>query len=241
MRNKAKGIADRFAQSKDLQTTVSILYNAAEIADCVEIDKEAVKRVITEELNKKTKNPFNALLGIFGLRVVNAKDPEKSFGFIAEDEFGAADLLSSKSLLKLNENFDGICEKIADSLSLMEKSVSSNSEELGNVFKQLDKKSCELNQIKTDYNTQRQEILERTQYILSITGENVEKDSVAEQVVELLADIGVTVHWSEEGTEFSERVMFNHMNVRTVESRKVKPCLVADGKVVLKGLKFYQE
>lgn len=241
MRNKAKGTADRLVQSKDLQTTVSILYNAAEIADCVEIDKEAVKQAITQELNKKTKNPFNAILGVFGLRVVNAKDPGKSFGFIAEDEFGAADLYGSKSLLKLNGNFDVICEKIADLLSLMEKSVSSNSEELSKVFKQLDKKSCELDQMKTDYKAQRQEILERTQYILSITGENVEKDSIAEQVVELLADIGVTVHWSEKGTELSERVMFNHINVRTTEGRKTKPCLVADGEVVLKGLKFNQE
>lgn len=240
MRNKAKGTADRLAQSMELQTTVSVLYNAAAIADCVEIDKEAVKQAITQELNKKTKNPFNALLGIFGLRVVNAKDPGKTFGFIAEDEYGAANLFDSKSLLKLNGNFDVICEKIADSLSLMEKSVSSNSEELGKVFRQLDKKNCELDQMKTDYNAQRQEILERTQYILSITGENAEKDSVAEQVVELLADIGVTVHWSEEGTELSESVMFNHMNVRTLEGRKVKPCLVADGEVVLKGLKFNQ-
>lgn len=234
---KAKDLVDE----KDLNYTATTLNQIADVVECVEIDQEKLKNKIIEELRKKSNNPFNALLQLLGLRMVNINNPEKSFGCVSYDKYDGASAFTFKDLLKLNDRFDRTYENIADSLVVVEKSLEARNGDLEKALKMLDKKSSEFNNLKVEYEHQRQEILERAQYILSVAGENTEDDSLVEQVVEMLADIGVTVFWSVEGADFSERVMFDCYKVRSTEDKKVKPCFVADGKVVLKGLKFISE
>jgi len=226
---------------KDLQYTATTLNQIADVVECVEIDQEKFKNKIIEELRKKSNNPFNALLQLFGLRMVNINNPEKSFGCVSYEKYDGASAFTFKDLLKINDRFERIYENIADSLFVVEKSLEARNGDLEKALKMLDKKSSEFNSLKAEYEYQRQEILQSAQYILSVLGENSDNEIYLEQIVGMLDDIGVTVYWSSEDANLSENAMFEHYKVKSTEGKKMKPCFVADGKVILKGLKFISE
>ena len=67
------------------------------------------------------------------------------------------------------------------------------------------------------------------------------KKGRAIELNELLVDLDMEAVWPEENGELPRNAMFTILKCTDPEKRKAKPCIVADGRVLAKGLVFTQD
>lgn len=245
MKQKATEITREASRQNGLSQTIDILGHLPELIESVEIDSEYLRKRVENELNRKTGNPLNALLGLMGLRIVNTHEAAREL-CQEEDQsftigFHEADNCMD-SMLRINpRKLSASSAKIASALSAIESNFRSERQKSKNesiiVFGELDKKTQECAQLNADLQSQRSTIMDHSQYMLSMLGKDSDSP-VAEQLEEMLEDLGVYVHWTTDGSAFSDSAMFSELKCDHPENRRMKPCLTSSDAVLMKGIRF---
>lgn len=245
MKQKTVEIVRDAARQNEISQTAGIMNYLPEVIGAVEIDLDYIRRKVEAELNKKTGNPLNTLLGLMGLRIVNTRRAAEELG-LEEDGSFTIDFHekgnNSESMLKINERkLAAASKKIAVALSVVEADIrderKKNKEQSGVIFEELDRKTQECGQLSTDLAGQRTAVMERTQYMLSLLGRDSDSPIIG-QLVEMLDDIGVDVYWEADGAQFSDNAMFTELKCENPETRHMKPCLANKDSILIKGIRF---
>ena len=241
-----KLVSEKISSAKkddNLVETYQILEAAGELIDAVEVDTANMQKQIMSEVESSgSKNPVNAILKMFGLRIVK------------ENLVGDGDQLKNKwkKLICLKESeFDQKLSVLKSKLSTYEKEKRAREMLLDD---QNTEKVRIIENMKKDIQNERNKylsfeegILLNLQQLISNVSEE-ENESVYKEILELINDIGITVRWDlNEGklsnyftvqkvTKVRESKTVRLINYEEEEYHVIKPCLLDKEGVRLKGL-----
>lgn len=244
MKQKVTEIARDSARQCGLTQTADIMGFVPELMESVEVDLEYVRKTVEQELNKKTGNPVNVLLGLLNLRIVNTRKVTEELGLEEQSFVISVDEKDScaESMLKVNQQkLAAAANKAAAGLAAVEASFREEREKSRNessrLFSELDKKNQECEQLNADLQGQKAAVMEHAQYMLSLLGREADSP-VGAQLLEMLEDIGVYVHWKVGEAPFTEAAMFTDVRCDEPAGRRMKPCLASKEAVLVKGIRF---
>lgn len=236
---QAKEIVSDALREGKVGRSAEIIEMLPEILDSVEIDKRQILKCYERELKKKP--------GIFGVKFVNPNDAVRGLGAEIQAQDKAIYNEEQGAFLRLNKDMlRGSVQKITEKLSCYEQSETSNYQDQvqtqTEAIRELDKVSNNLSQLNAEYDNLISLVVQRSQYMLCITGkDNIADNPLASQIVELLEDFDMKVVWNTENTDFNETQLFTLHKCDDISVRKNTPAIVQNGKVIAKGTKYILE
>ncbi|MBQ9116960.1 MAG: hypothetical protein IJY04_08040 [Clostridia bacterium] len=218
----------------------AILKLLPELLATVYVDRETMREALERCLS--TQNPINAILKLFGLQIIRR---EKTFALILETEQkNGCGPVSDKDFgvdwLRVDgEALGEKIEVISEILREQEKAARQVSEEEKNarvtLLEKLYRIEKKYNELKHDSDIKDLLIAQRVHYLLSLFGRD--NGAYTEQLVELLKELDIEVYWECDGAPFTDAAMFAVYNTDDEGMLGVKPCLVKDGAVYVKGIR----
>lgn len=225
----------KLVRSKD------VLAQLPALVDPICIDKTQMRNSIEDCLSNH--NPLNAVLKLFGVQIIQQEKAINSLLGSGSDEGEISisfDDLYSKQWLTLNpKEFQATVERIGQMLYELESQATEAYDEEkkrgDDLFTKYEKLVREYNELKYSVDANEKMIAERVQYLLSLHGKDAADN---EQLVELLKDMDIEVYWDCSTAPFTDAAMFTEYVVEDAISVNGKPCLVRDGAVFAKGIRF---
>lgn len=244
MNTQIRDIIDDVIRGCKIGQSAEILEMLPELLESVVVDKRYILKCYEKELKKKSGNPFKAFFSLMGLRLVNPNDVVRELGdeIKVENDYAAGE--TADSFLKLDsKKLKKSVENITDKLSVYEKNSISefniNASKQKEAINELNRVSQNYNQLNAEYNNMIDAVVQRAQYILSVTGEgNISNNSLTEQIVELLRDFDMEIYWNSTEATLSHSQLFTVYKTNDPSTRKVKPAIVKNDKVLAKGIKY---
>lgn len=231
-----KAISDAVSQktyNDDIIQTRRAVECIPRIIDAIDVDKESFKNKI-EVLINRSGNTINAILKIFGLKMINGKrlewECENDADLFSDMLKLDVDLLSAEleNMVKVLSEYEKTCTKQIDE---GQKSIKEQ-------FKENEKLKNEINQIKSQNNIKENQMLKSIQQLISLEySKNGENSEVYKQISEMLQDMEINVFWGND--EDSSETEFQTFNITKKRQNMCgKPCLKRGEEVVLQGLKY---
>lgn len=241
----AEGVVQEEIRKGNIIKNKDVLNLMPEVVNTVTIDRTKMREAVETCLS--SKNPFNSLLNAFGIQIINKEKAVNKLVDTAVEESDVCfnfDNEHNCGLLSLNpEEYTKAIEKVAQKLSELESKTDNEyteekqrGDELFIKHEQLLKEHSELKQ---SAENNEKLIAQRIQYILSINSK--EDVAVNEQLIELLRDINIEVYWDSNDTSFTNAAMFTEFAINDDSITGTKPCLVRDGSVYVKGVRFIKK
>lgn len=229
----------------NLTKSKDVLLMLPELIDTVHIDKKKMRDSVEKCLS--SDNPFNSILNLFGIQLIKKERTISKLLNAGEDYDNVAvkvDDAYAKHWLTLNPGqFRAVVEKIAGKLYELETQANQSYDEEkrrgDELFGKYEKLTKEYNELK--YNTESNErlVAERIQYILSLGGKDAASEN--EQLIELLRDMNIDVYWDSDDAPLTDAAMFTEYTVDEEAMTSMKPCLVRNGSVFVKGMRFVRK
>ena len=247
LKAQAEEIVRQAVRQEGIVQTAEVMDCVPDLVGAVEFDLVQLQNIVIAELNKKSGNPLNALLGLLGLRIISTKDPLKTLGLEDEDAAlvsdggGSAGRMSG--MVKINrQKFEAAAAKMTCTLGEVERQAEVRRQtvraESSQLHIQLEKEQQSYAQLALDYNSQRSAVLERVQYLLGLCGQEARDTPMVQQLIELLDDLDVQAYWGDQEAPFPEAAMFAILKCEDHTKRRAKPCLANGQEALLKGIKF---
>lgn len=229
----------------NLVKSKDVLAMLPELIDTVHIDRRKMRSSIEQCLS--TANPLNAILKLFGVqlikkektitRLLNSSSEENGVSIQVDDSY-------AKRWLTLNpKEFRAIVEKIAQKLFELEtqanQAYNEEKQRGDELFEKYENLMKEHSELKYSTETNEKLIAERIQYILSLTCKDAVSDN--EQLIELLKDLNIEVYWDSAEAPFTDAAMFTEYVVDDEAHAGIKPCLVRNDSVFVKGIRFIRK
>lgn len=229
----------------NLTKSKDVLLMLPELIDTVHIDKKKMRDSVEKCLS--SDNPFNSILNLFGIQLIKKERTISKLLNAGEDYDNVAvkvDDAYAKHWLTLNPGqFRAVVEKIAGKLYELETQANQSYDEEkrrgDELFGKYEKLTKEYNELK--YNTESNErlVAERIQYILSLGGKDAASEN--EQLIELLRDMNIDVYWDSDDAPLTDAAMFTEYTVDEEAMTSMKPCLVRNASVFVKGMRFVRK
>lgn len=248
IRQKAAEVVRDAVRESNLVRTAGLLDQLPGILECIELDRGHILQCVNAEL-RQTRNPINAILGLFGLRIVNTDSTMRKMAHRLEGGDDPQVQLTpgdtDEALVRLNsDKFRQDLQGFIDALARLEQDQDQRDVEGKDrnslLHSELDRRSREAEQLRVDLTGQRQMVADRLQYMLSISADDPDSP-LARQAAELLEDMDIQVYREGQEGPFPQEAMFTVLAIGAGEKRKGKPCLVYNGQILCKGLKFQTE
>ena len=228
---REKGVTQRFDMAEGI----------AKLLEGVTVDRKNLQSCIDQILQGNNNNPLNALLNLFGFNLVSRNGAQKELDQMLSDatiEAKGSDSLPSFFQLDEKATRDA-ADQISQFLSGLQTQWTEEQQTLINRMNlmQAEIDSMRQQQEQTQAQAERQRVLiaEQVQYMLSVQGKD---GGMTAHLTELLEDLELTVCWDAGDGAFPEAAMFSTLKCESPASRKMKPCITTDSKVLVKGLKF---
>lgn len=226
----------------DLVRSKDVLAMLPDVIDTVHIDRKKMRSSIEQCLS--TSNPVNALLNLFGVQIIKKEKTINSLLNSSADQGDVSVQINdsyAKRWLTLNpKEFKAVVAKISQKLFELESQANQaydDEKKRGDdLFGKYEKLSKEYNELKYSTETNEKLIAERIQYILSLGGKAAVPDN--EQLIELLKDLNIEVYWDSSDAPLTDASMFTEFAIDDESTANVKPCLVRNGSVYVKGMRF---
>lgn len=226
----------------NLVRSKDVLAMLPDVIDTVHIDRKKMRSSIEQCLS--TSNPVNALLNLFGVQIIKKEKTINSLLNSSADQGDVSvqiDDSYAKRWLTLNpKEFKAVVAKISQKLFELESQANQaydDEKKRGDdLFGKYEKLSKEYNELKYSTETNEKLIAERIQYILSLGGKAAVPDN--EQLIELLKDLNIEVYWDSSDAPLTDASMFTEFAIDDESTANVKPCLVRNGSVYVKGMRF---
>lgn len=222
-----------------------VLSMLPEVIDTVHIDRKRMRLSIEQCLT--TKNPINALLKLFGVQLIKK---EKIINNLLNSSTDPSDVsvqiddsYAKRWLTLSTKEFKAVVEKIAQKLYELESQANATYDDEkkrgDDLFSKYEKLSKEHNDLKYSSDANEKMIAERIQYILSLTGKEMTPNN--EQLVELLKDLNIEVYWDSNDAPLTDVAMFTEYTIDNENLASTKPCLIRNGSVYVKGMRFLKK
>ncbi len=229
----------------DLIKTKDVLSMLPEVIDTVHIDRKRMRFSIEQCLT--TKNPINALLKLFGVQLIKKEKTINNLLNSSTDQSDVSvqidDSYAKRWLTLSTKEFRTVVEKIALKLYTLERRANEtydNEKKRGDdLFTKYENLSKEYIDLKYNSDANEKMIAERIQYILSITGKEMTPSN--EQLVELLKDLNIEVYWDSNDAPLTDVAMFTEYTIDDEIFASTKPCLIRNGSVYVKGMRFIRK
>lgn len=220
--------------------TADILDVIPEVISSIRLDRQQLYDRIDEALHSGLR-PLNAILGLFGLCAVRQDEALLLIQSDAED--GPKNL---DTLLKLDESaLAAAIHRLAVLLTELEARTAQTEDEQVNqinaLIGQLEQEDQKIARLQTESRYRLGAAADRVQYMLSLLGPEDRESPLSSQLYELLADLSITAYWTAEGAPATETAMFTTLRLDQVNGRKMKPCLMHNGEILAKGVRFMEE
>lgn len=222
-----------------------VLSMLPELIDTVHIDKKKMRGSMEKCL--RSDNPVNSILNLFGIQLIK-KERTITKLLNSEEDYDnvtvKVDDFCAKHWLTLNPSqFRAVVEKIAGKLYELETqanhSYDKEKKRGDELFGKYEKLTKEYSELKYCTESNERLVAERIQYILSLDG----KDAVSEneQLIELLKDMNIDVYWDSDDALLTDAAMFTEYMVDEETMTNIKPCLVRNDAVFVKGMRFVRK
>lgn len=229
----------------DLIKSKDVLWMLPELIDTVHINKKKMRSSIEKCLS--STNPINALLNLFGVQLIKKERTISSLinsGVEYDDVAVKIDDSYAKQWLTLNPgDFKAVVEKIAAKLYELETQANQSYDEEKSrgdeLFRKYEKLTREYSELKYSAEATERLVVERIQYILSLNGKEAVSEN--EQLLELLKDVNVNVYWESSDAPMTDAAMFTEYAVEEETMEGIKPCLVRNDSVYVKGIRFVKK
>lgn len=227
------------------------LLGIGDVIDCISIDRERIRNHIRQALSEG-HNPLNAILGLIGLRIVSPeRAAQKLVSTIGEEscaEVIEMDAEGNEAAANIDSFFCVDKEKAAVAVERMAlhlyQKAEGNSRIIDSMKEQMEKSHSEMerirgafNQVHTDYRENLHQVAVWAQRILIQDSD----DPMTEKVMSLLGDMDISVYWDVGDLGFSASAMFTTLRTSHDCRGRNQPCLVKDGRILLKGLLLIDE
>lgn len=213
-----------------------------DIVTSVRLDRSYILECIKENISVKSFfGLLNRLLDMLGLQIINIRELKEHNADKPDIRLKPQNGAVSENFLSLDEKaYKDAAIKILDIICETEKKNNAKYSEMEKLFgqarEQLNSRTEELRQLRTDTDYMKKGIAERVQYILSLIGRDAEKTPVTEQFPELLSDMGLSVQWADDENARDE--MFMTVKCTDASQQKEKPCIMSGNVILLKGMNF---
>lgn len=216
--------------------TVGALDGIAKAVSAVKVDKQYFAACIKKAM--ESKNPLNAFFKLFGYRVIR-NDAAKP---LVEASPGSNTVLERMLCLDkpaMNRAVAEIVDILANVESEVEQQNTDMAQRYNDLVRLLEEERQKSARLQSVAQAQVKMAAERAQYMLGLSGSDDEQSPIVKQINELLADLGISVHWSAEGASASDAAMFTVMEGGG-ELRGIKPCLMHGEEIIVKGVRFVE-
>ena len=203
-----------------------VLRYLPELAEAIHVDKMKLKGKIRDSLLEEgTYNPLNVILGIIGFRIVS--------------EDGMADrVVSYKSTQDKLDKFREALARISGQLQVSEQEErnleASVNERIMQMSLNLENVTNELNESRQELDYLRQSVAEQVQFMMADCGSAQRESGTGQGLEYILGALDVEAVWEAE----QEAGMFTILKTEHPEQCRNKPCMMHEGKVLVKGLRF---
>lgn len=230
-------------KNNNLVETYHILEAATELLDAIEVDITNLHKHLEKIVKTSgTKNPLNAILQMFGLRIV--KD-----NLVPESETSS---VNGKELMTINDEifhikYDLLIEKLGQYEKDKRKREFVLDEHNSERVRLIESLKKELQQERLNHQSKMEGILLNIQQLLTEVDEKT-NSNIYDELVELLKDIGIEINW-----EIPEGKLSSYYTVQKISKVResltarpyknqdgdfliVKPCFIDENGVRIKGL-----
>ncbi len=246
LRQRSTDITRSIIRGADDVTEARPLELLPDIVMSVRLDRSYILDCIKKNISGKSLfGLLNRLLDMLGFQIINVKE-------LREHNADKPDIRLKKpedetvsgNFLTLDEEaYKTAAAKMLDVIDSSAKKNKAKYSEMERLFgqarEQLNSRTEELRQLRTDTDYMKKGAAERIQYILSLIGKNAEKTPVTEQTAELLGDMGLSAVWADD--ENAADGMFMTVKCSDPLQHNEKPCIISGNAVLLKGLKFVSD
>lgn len=211
-----------------------VLLILPELLETVELNQKLLKAGMEKCMD--SRNPFNGILKMFGLQIINKDEAMNSLVIDINDEHAKKWISADEGEVKQ------VVEKISARLYEMESEAAEKynaARQRGDeLFDKCNRLEKEYSALRAKRDIEEKMIAERIQQMLAEKGKEAIQEN--DPLVELLKDINIEVYWDALEIGLSDAEMFTEYKVDAdVESPYLtKPCLVRDGKVFEKGVRL---
>lgn len=227
-----------------LTKTKDILEMFPDVIDTVQIDKQEMRMSVERCLS--TSNPINAILNLFGMQIIQKEktiDNLLSSG-TTDRAVVRTDESCHTSWLALNDTkFQTVLGQVAQKLLDLENQTQRDRDAErargDDLFDKYGKLAKEHDALKATMESNERMVAERIQYMLFVSGK--EDTDHNDQLIEMLKDLEIEVHWDCTEAPFADAAMFTDLSVDDETAVGTKPCLVRNGTVYIKGLRLIKK
>ena len=209
---------------------------ASEVVDSVVINREILRKTVLKHLEDKTKNPLNDILGILGFRIIANREFEGEWF----DRLENVDLKLDAFLDIDRTKLDEVLERAARAQLSLEQA---DEEEKASLQAQYDKLHAEFveYQEKTratldEYQAREEAVANHVQYVMALRRLEQGASAGLDDCRTLLADMEMNAIWPDEVAPEERCSMFTVLKTGIEEGVGVKPCIMRDGSVFIKGI-----
>lgn len=201
----------------------------------VEVNEAGLRKVLERILD--SRNPLNALLGVLGFRLVNTRRLGGGGGVGLEASGQGLERLLSVDEPQLRAAVEKMAAALAAGESARGDEIRALQAKHNQLCRDLEGVRQELAQTSREYDTARQAVAERVQYIFSLSGPEGRDGPVAEQLTELLSDLEMEAVWPGENPD---PALFNMIRTEDPGRHRGKPCIRSGQRWLIKGNCFVQ-
>jgi cell division protein FtsB len=231
LRKTVTGIVSEKTFSDSISKTRKAVECVNGMFEAIDVDKESFKNKI-DCLIDKSGNTLNAILHLFGLKMINGKKLE----WECEKDIDLFDDIIKLDVNKFTLELENMIKILSEFERTIYQQLDENQKKIKEQFRENEKLKNDINQINSQSIIRENQILASLQQIISLEYAGNGKDSeIYNQIVEMLEDMGIKVYWDNDGKETE----FQVLNItKERQGMLVKPCFMHGNEVVLKGLKY---
>lgn len=209
---------------------------ASDIIDSVVIDQDALKKTVLKHLVDKTKNPLNDILGLLGFRIISNRklDGEE------EDALESVDFNLDAYFDIDGQKLDEVLERAAKAQLKQEET---NEAEKAALLKRFDKLQAEYLEYQEksretldEYQAREAAIANHVQYMMAMRRLAEGASADFEDCLTLLSDMEMEAVWPDAAPEEERPAMFTVLKTSITGGVGIKPCIMKDGRLFLKGV-----
>lgn len=232
IREKASELVQNFIRQVGILKEVTVFNQIPNVLTSVTINKEIIRKIVIEELENNSKNPLNVFLKLFGIRLIgrgNKYDTESDFAGV---RFNEALRIDEE---KLNIALSQIAEFLSSKNSAFDKESLRLHEKYNELCREYSSYQEEVETQLGAYKIQTKSVAMNVQYLLALRRKEKGVSADHADLSDILEAMNMTAIWPEEVEKDIVFKYFNTLKVGIPEGAGIKPCIMLEQNVLIKG------
>ena len=235
VKEKADSIIQNFLREAQVSNNTVVFNQIPEILASVMIDKEVIRNIMLKEVERNSKNPLNAILKLFGIRLISREELRDRYA--ETSDFIGVEFNEALSVDK--EKLTATLNQIAESLLSRNDAFDRESSRLNEKY---DKLRIEYNNYREHaenqlnaYQIQIKSVAMNVQYLLALRRKESGISADYTDLSDILEPMNMTAVWPEETAKELMSKHFNVLKVGIPEGALIKPCIMLKQDMLIRG------